>query len=193
MDRDVTRTVLDAVFEICRAKALAGQRIVIADAVRDAEKRMNAEMLAKLDAELRSAHLAATFTRVLAKVAASDPLQPKLPGFESLPPITRIDGIAVPFREVNIDQYQGTREKLEKRLRDYLYPRRKPEAVKALKQQIRELKQFSRPFAKLSAGQPELPLWKAKELEAARQEKPMVRQRRKAIRKRWEKAKSGRT
>src|ERR1041385_3067239 len=133
MDQDITRTVLDAVLEICRQKTLAGSTFSIADAVREVERNLDAATLAKLDAHLRAAHLAATFTRVLPKVIEADPLQAKLPGFESLPPIARIDGVAVPFREVNVDQYRDAEQRLERKLRDYLYPRRKPEEGRALK------------------------------------------------------------
>ena len=57
---------------------------------------------------------------------------------------------------------------MEVKIKSYSYARRADVHLQREKKQLREMKRFDPRFARYSAGEPSLPLWKAKELDAER-------------------------
>ena len=112
--------------------------------------------------------------KVLAQLQAADPNQSKLPGMastpleglESMPLLVTAEGAAVISRQLVYERYHTEVTRLERRINSYGNKRRKPENLAADIERLKQMKAFDPRFAQYSAEDPDLPLWKAKELEA---------------------------
>jgi len=177
MDKERTRTLIEALQEVCRKKSAAG-RFSIPDAAREFTAGLEKDTILQLAAD----RIAGAMERLLPKAVKSDPTHPAQTsfGFAHMEPITITkDKTAIQSREMILLEYRADTARLEKKLVGYKYARRKKPDIEALEKQIQERKRFDPRFAKLTAGEPELPVWKAKELDAERRKTARAQRNRK--------------
>lgn len=184
------QSIVEAVRMMCRRKEGAAELIVNEAALEVLEDLAQADGWEEMRDDLAAEAVTRRVKRILVAALAIETKQIPLEGMEAMPAVIGSDGVALVTRHLNIQQYRAEERRLETKIRSYGYPRRKPARLEDDKKQLREMKKFDPRFAKYSAGDPDLELWKALETDARQSTKPMVKQRQTASAKRWKKTRS---
>ncbi len=124
-------------------------------------------------------HLIAAVDRARQRVAPkADPRQAwlDLPEFQHIPAVVQSD---------TLEQYRERIKAFERRIHSYALPRRSTKAAKADKRELREMQRLESKIAPLCVNDPAMTVGQAVEAYRKQLAKPMVQQRKKAIKSRW--------
>ena len=174
MDKHLRRALVGRIRAICSRKAASGP-FVITEAASEvaAELSVDPSEWTAMREHLANKALERAVRRILRKTpVAADSPERCLPGLENLPPIITVDGLALVSRELNLDQYRAEERRLHRRITNYSYERRKDAHLERDKKQLKEMRRFDPRFAIYAAAMPDLPLWKAKEIDTEQKSRP---------------------
>jgi hypothetical protein len=167
MDEEFRGVLVERIQQVCQELAKKGEFLI-----EDATKQVIAELSAQNTRHWKQIrdHFATRgvvryVNKVIAQAQAVDAAQGTLPGLESMPLLVTSEGAAILSQQLIYDSYQTEWKRLERKINSYKYKRRKPENLEQDIQRLAQMKQFDPRFAQYSAGDPEIPLWKAKEME----------------------------
>ncbi|HYW48641.1 MAG TPA: hypothetical protein VE959_37600 [Bryobacteraceae bacterium] len=167
MDEELRGLLVERINQVCQELAEKGSFLID-----DAANQVIAELRAQNPrnwTQIRDHFAVRGVTRYIHKVVeqakAADPAQATLPGLESMPLLVTSEGAAILSQQLIYDAYQTEWKRLERKINSYKYKRRKPENLEHDIQRLAEMKQFDPRFAQYSEKDPDIPLWKAKEME----------------------------
>jgi hypothetical protein len=167
MDEELKGLLMECIRRVCQNLAQKGS-FQLEDAANQVIADLNAEGAHRwkhIRDQLATQGVTRYINKVIAQAQAPDSAQGTLPGLESMPLLVSSQGAAVLSQQLVYAGYQSEWKRLERKINSYKYKRRKPENLEDDIRRLKQMKQFDPRFAHYSAEDPELPLWKAKELE----------------------------